>query len=500
MNQSQGNLTVEKIGGTSISATDVVLENVLMRPKAGGDLYNRIFVVSAYSGMTNRLLDHQKTGEPGVYALFAGSQSEWSWSDKLSEVGEEMRRVNRQIFGDASETKEADQFIQERVEGVRNCLLDLQRLCSYGHFWLEEHLVTVREMLAALGEVHSAYNTSLLLRQRGLNACFVDLTGWREDAKPSLDDRISKALSEIDVTSELPILTGYAHCREGLMRTFGRGYTEVTFSRAAVLAKAKEAIIHKEFHLSSADPTLVGLDKVRTIGHTNYDVADQLSNMGMEAVHPRAAKGLRQAAIPLRVKNTFDPNDAGTEISGDYVSDVSCTEIITGLKSVIALEFFEQDMVGVKGYDAKILEELRRHNVRIVTKCSNANTITHYLKGPLKAVRRVVTGLQETYPSAQITTRTVAIVSMIGSDLNVPGITAEAATALTESGVEILGLHQMMRGVDIQVVVEEEAFEDSIRALHRALVEKASSSPMEGAGAVPVSQSAPQFASGRLHG
>ena len=54
--------------------------------------------------------------------------------------------------------QQADQFIHERVEGVRSCLIDLQRLCSYGHFQLEEHLLTVREMLAGIGEAHSAFN------------------------------------------------------------------------------------------------------------------------------------------------------------------------------------------------------------------------------------------------------------------------------------------------------------------------------------------------------
>ena len=59
-------------------------------------------------------------------------------------------------------------------------------------------------------------------------------------------------------------------------------------------------------------------DKVQVIGETNYDVADQLSNMGMEAIHPRAAKSLRQAGIPLRVKNTFDINDEGTVIEAGF--------------------------------------------------------------------------------------------------------------------------------------------------------------------------------------
>src|SRR5690606_40398550 len=65
----------------------------------------------------------------------------------------------------------------------------------------------------------------------------------------------------------------------------------------------------------------VGDTKAVPIGRTNYDVADQLANLGMEAIHPRAAKGLRQAEIPLRIKNTFEPEHFGTLITGDYVSE-----------------------------------------------------------------------------------------------------------------------------------------------------------------------------------
>ena len=52
--------TVEKIGGTSIANTSAVFENILIGDRCGEDLYNRIFVVSAYSGMTDLLLEHKK--------------------------------------------------------------------------------------------------------------------------------------------------------------------------------------------------------------------------------------------------------------------------------------------------------------------------------------------------------------------------------------------------------------------------------------------------------
>jgi aspartate kinase len=463
--------SVEKIGGTSMSRTDALLDNVLIGVRKGADLYNRIFVVSAYGGMTDLLLEHKKSGEHGVYSLFASAESGWSWGDALSRVGERMIEKNADIFTDPTALATANAFIRERIEGVRSCLIDLQRLCSYGHFQLEHHLLTVREMLAALGEAHSAHNTALLLRQHGVNARFIDLTGWRDETQRGLDDQILHAFAEIDLALELPIVTGYAQCLPALMQTYDRGYSEVTLSRLAVVTEAREAIIHKEFHLSSADPRIVGKDAVRVIGETNYDVADQLSNMGMEAIHPSAAKSLRQVDIPLRVKNTFEPDHSGTLIRSGLDADNTGVEIVTGLTGVFAFEFFEQDMVGVKGYDANILEALKRHKVWILFKTSNANTITHFLKGSMKAIKRVSVDLAEKYPQARIAIRKIAVISAIGRDLSGARSAARTITVLDDAGIEPVGFHDLMRKVDLQVVVEESDYEKTIIAMHRGLIE-----------------------------
>jgi aspartate kinase len=333
--------------------------------------------------------------------------------------------------------------------------------------------MTVREMLSGVGEAHSAHNLMLALRRHGVNAALVDLTGWRESEGKKLGERIAEAFDGIDLRRQLPVVTGYAQCEEGLVGLYGRGYSEITFSTIAVGTGAREAIIHKEFHLSSADPKLVGTEAVRPIAETNYDVADQLSNMGMEAIHPSAAKGLRQACIPLRIMNTFEPKDPGAVIRGDLEATAPAVEMITGLKNVYAFEFFEQDMVGVKGYDAAILEALKRHKARIVTKTSNANTITHFLKGSAKAVKRVEQDLVARFPSASISSRSVAVISIIGRDLRLPGLAGRALTALAEAGIEPLGFNDNLRKVDMQVIVDEGDYDSCIRALHKALIEDA---------------------------
>ena len=463
-----GDHSVEKIGGTSMAATSTLFDNVLIGGRTGAELYRRIFVVSAYAGMTDLLLEHKKTGEPGVYTRFV--RNEGGWRDAIEHVQTAMCERNAGMFVRRESLEQADRFVHRRIESLRTCLNDLDRLRSHGRFSLKDQLVIVREMLAGFGEAHSAHSTALLLRDRGVNAAFVDLTLWSEDESVSLDQRIRDALEPLDLTTQLPIVTGYAGCEGGMVRRYARGYSEMTFSRIAVLTGARQAIIHKEFHLSSADPKLVG-KRARKIGRTNYDVADQLANLGMEAIHPRAGRGLRQAKIPLCVRNTFDREDEGTLICGDYLSDRPRVEIVTGVRELHALQFFEQDMVGEKGYDSAILEVLARHGAWIVSKSSNANTITHYLTGNSTAIARVVADLEDAFPGAAVSAQPLAMVAAIGSDISEPGLVPRALRALDEAGILMLAIQHQIRNVDVQLIIERDDFDDAVKALHTALVE-----------------------------
>ena len=288
---------------------------------------------------------------------------------------------------------------------------------------------------------------------------------------PASIDRIEQALDPIDLTTQLPIVTGYAGCEEGMVRRYARGYSEMTFSRIAVLTEAREAIIHKEFHLSSADPRLVGGTTARKIGRTNYDVADQLANLGMEAIHPRAGRGLRQTDIPLRVRNTFDREDEGTLISGSYVSDTPRVEIVTGFAWCTPCNSSNRTWLARRAMTPPSWRRLTRHGAWIVSKSSNANTITHYLATSARNRRRVVSDLQATFPGATVTSQSVAMVSVIGSDIAKPGLVPAALGALDQAGIDMIAMQHQIRNVDVQFIIDCRNFEKAIRVLHAALIE-----------------------------
>ena len=79
--------------------------------------------------------------------------------------------------------------------------------------------------------------------------------------------------------------------------------------------------------------------------------------------------------------------------------------------------------------------------------------------------------LHERFADAEITQRKVAIVSAIGSDMKTTGMLAKAVKAIAEQDVNVLAMHQSMRQVDMQFVVDEEDYEKAICSLHKELVE-----------------------------
>ncbi|MEM9524217.1 MAG: aspartate kinase [Pseudomonadota bacterium] len=453
---------VEKIGGTSMSRLSEFRDTLFIRN--GAPRYGRYFVVSAFGGITNLLLEHKKSGEPGVYARFDRGSDDCGWRDALRRTSDAMIAAHESILDHPDDIKTATAFVQDRIRGAHNCLTDLKRLCFYGSFRLSENMLRIRELLAGLGEAHSAYAATLMLCRSGMKACFVDLSGWCDKADLTLEERIATAIEDIDPTWELPGITGYAQCREGLMNAYDRGYSEVTFSRLAAMIGAREAVIRKEFHLSSADPILVGAENARKIGHTNYDIADQMANLGMEAIHPAAARILRRAKVPLRVTNVFEPDDPGTLIDRRR-AEKPAVEVVTGL-DVVALEVFEQDAMGSKGFDAAILEAIERHDVRIVSKTMNANTITHFLDAAGDAVRLVANDLSDLYPNARISIRALTLVSVLGRDLTGLSVTARSLQALSEAGLTPLGIVQGPRCVETQFILEAGYLATGILSLH----------------------------------
>ncbi len=456
-------LTVEKIGGTSMSRFGEILDHVILGKRKGADVYGRIFVVSAYAHVTNWLLEHKKSGENGVYSLFAKQADHRT---ALRDLLGRLKEINAGFEKIGLPLAKANAYLEERIARTENFLESMANVLATGYVNRESILLAAREILASIGEAHAAFNSTEILKSRGVNALFVDLGGFEDSDYITIDDRIRKSFQGIDFSKTLPLVTGYTKGTEGIMREFDRGYTEITFCKIAVEVKASEAVIHKEYHLSSADPGIVGTGSSVVVGFTNFDVADQLADVGMEAIHPKAAKPLELAGIQLRVKNAFEPDHPGTLITKEYICPESRVEIIAGTPKVEVVEIHDPSMVGEVGFDRQLMEIFERHGVSYILKATNANSISHVLWE--KAVTdELISELGQLY--SEVTVRDVAMVCAIGSNIAKPGILYTAAQALAEKEVNVLCVSQSLRQTNMQFVVERKDYENAVRALNQAL-------------------------------
>jgi aspartate kinase len=286
----------------------------------------------------------------------------------------------------------ADEFIETRINDAQHYLENFASILASGYVSQDSILQAAREILASIGESHSAFVLTNILQSKGLNATFVDLSGFNDTKSYTIDQRIRHTFKEIDLAKTICIVTGYTKGTEGIMREFDRGYSEVTFSKIAVELKPTEAIIHKEYHLSSADPGIVGIENCIPVGNTNYDIADQLADVGMEAIHPKASKPLEIHGINLRIKNTFDPAHPGTLITTNYICPHKRVEVITGTDKVVMIDVFDPLMVGNAGSDLQIMQIFADFNLSYIFKVTSANSISiliwekHFNKKLVKAL------------------------------------------------------------------------------------------------------------------
>jgi len=384
----------------------------------------------------------------------------------LEKLLEKLIEINKKFEAIGLDLTEANQFITNRIGQANNFLKSLGAVLGSGYVSRLNILLAAREILASIGEAHSAFNSVNILKNNGINAMFVDLCGFDDSDYITIDERIHRAFKDINFGNNLVIATGYTKGTEGIMREFDRGYSEVTFSKIAVEVEADEAVIHKEFHLSSADPNLVGIEKSVPVGYTNFNVADQLADVGMEAIHPKASKPLEHAGINIRVKNTFEPEHPGTLISNNFINEDARVEIITGSDKVVAVEVHDPSMVGSVGFDKGIMNILEKYEVSYILKSTNANSITQVIwEKDLK--KELWEELDAAYQEVNVFP--CSIICVLGSNVTRPGTLARATTALAEKNINIAAMSQSLKQVNLQFVISRDRYKEAVISLNDAL-------------------------------
>ena len=454
--------TVLKFGGTSV-ASPTALESVA-RIVAGiqGD---RIVVVSATAGTTDALHAAARAAESGD-------------GDDAVRMLEGLAKAHANLVADLLHVGGADvlQDIAELTERTAGLLRSVAML--------RECTARTLDAIVSYGERVSAPIVAGLLKMRGVKAEPVSAEGLiiTDDAfghaNPSLEDtraRAQKILLPRLKDGIVPVVTGYvASTAEGVTTTLGRGGSDYSAAVLAAAVNADDLRIYTDVSgVMSADPRIVS--DAKPLAKMSYAEAAELSYFGAKVIHPRTVLPAIEARIPVRILNTFAPNDAGTTITADPVVDGSVVKATTSLGGLGLVTVQGAGMSGVPGFAARVFDTAAAEEISVlmISQSSSENSIC--LVVPADTTPRLRTGLERMF-SAELRRHDVeqvevdapvAIVAAVGEGMRgTPGVAARVFGALGRARVNVIAIAQGSSELNISLVVHETDRERAVLAIH----------------------------------
>ncbi len=288
-------------------------------------------------------------------------------------------------------------------------------------------------------------------------------------------EKTNTVLSEVLKSHEYAVVPGfYGANPDGSIKTFSRGGSDIT---GAIVARAANATIYENWTDVSgflmADPRII--DSPKPIQKITYSELRELSYMGATVLHEDAIFPVRQAKIPINIKNTNDPSHPGTLILDSIDDKDDTSSIITGIagRKGFSSVLLEKDMMNQElGFGYRVLKVFYENGLSFEHLPSGIDTLSVVLEQ--KAIEgkedSLVKQLYEATGSDKIEIEhSLALIAVVGRRMiKSKGSAARVFAAAAHCGVNIKMIDQGSSELNIIIGVAEEDFEKAIRAIYDA--------------------------------
>ena len=298
---------------------------------------------------------------------------------------------------------------------------------------------------------------------------------FREDGSFD-EERTNTVLAEELRRHERAVIPGfYGSMPNGTVKTFSRGGSDITGS---IVARAANADLYENWTDVSGflmgDPRI--LDNPPAIEAISYRELRELSYMGATVLHEDAIFPVRYAGIPINIRNTNAPEDAGTMI----VSDASAYDtpyVITGIagKKGFSAISIEKDMMNAEiGFGRRALEVLEDMGISFEHLPSGIDTMTIVVAtAAIKGRRdRLIHALNRAVRADHIEiTDGLSLIAVVGRGMvKAKGTAARVFNAVSDAGVNIRMIDQGSSERNIILSVDEDSFEQAMSAIFKEFV------------------------------
>ena len=450
-------MKVLKFGGTSVGSVESILS---LKRIVEAESDNVIVVVSALGGITDKLIATSKMAVGG--------------DERYAEEIDAMARRHHEM----ADAVVKDEAKHARLAATIDTLIEQLRSIYYGVFLIRDLSPKTMAAIVSYGERLSSQIVAELIDGAKWYDSRTFVKTEHKHGKHVLDSELTQSLvrKAFAMLPKVAVAPGFisADKHSGETTNLGRGGSDYTAAIIAAALNAEVLEIWTDVNgFMTADPKVIRT--AYTISELSYVEAMELCNFGAKVIYPPTIYPVCVKNIPIKVKNTFNPEAPGTVIKSEVTNDRKPIKGISSIKGTTLITVTGLSMVGVIGVNRRIFTALADNGISVfmVSQASSENSTSIGVRDEDAAeavdvlnnefAKEIETGAM--FPMhAESGLATIAIV---GENMkHTPGIAGKLFGTLGRSGISVIACAQGASETNISFVVESRSLRKSLNVIH----------------------------------
>ncbi|MBR5854103.1 MAG: bifunctional aspartate kinase/homoserine dehydrogenase I [Paludibacteraceae bacterium] len=450
-------MKVLKFGGTSVGSVESIRQ---IQHIIGQQTDDCIVVVSALGGITDQLLK----------AAHMALQN----SEAYMEVYQSIRQRHLDMVNTLIDNNTVRQMLLHELEGI----LDELRSILFGVHLVKDLSDKTEAAIVSYGERMSSRIVTAALpgavRKNSLQFIRTDHKQGQILLNTELTEQLVR--NAFAALPHLSVVPGFISrdSQTDEITNLGRGGSDYTASILAATLGADVLEIWTDVNgFMTADPRLI--PNAYTIKSLSYVEASELCHFGAKVVYPPTIYPACAKNIPIRILNTFCPDNAGTIIQAQPEDSMRYVRGLSSIRDVALITVSGLSMVGVIGVNQRIFSALAEAGVSVflVSQASSENSTTLGVqeKDCDTAVEVLTQEFAEEikvgsmYP--MLVQQGLAAVSIVGENMhNMPGVAGKLFGTLGRNGISVIAFAQGAKETNISFVVPQQQLSKTMNVLH----------------------------------
>lgn len=455
-------MKVLKFGGTSVGsvASILSLQKIVEKEAKHQPI---IVVVSALGGITDQLIATSQLALKG----------DERWRSEFDSIVARHHKMIDAIITDPHDRESLFNNVDSLFEQLQSIY--------YGVFLIHDLSHKTEDTIVSYGERLSSRIVATLIRGAKWFDSRKFIKTEEKQGKRSLDSELTNKLV-LDTFSDLPrisLVPGFiAQDRDsGDITNLGRGGSDYTASILAASLNAEVLEIWTDVDgFMTADPRVI--KSAYTINELSYAEAMELCNFGAKVVYPPTIYPVCVKNIPIKVKNTFNPDGKGTIIKSHVENNQKPIKGLSSIKGTTVITVTGLSMVGVVGVNRRIFSSLANNGISVflVSQAASENNTSIGVKD--EDADNAVKVLNDEFRLEIEDGRMfpmhaesgLATVAIVGENMRrTPGISGKLFEVLGRSGISIIAIAQGASEMNISFVVKGTDLRKALNVLHDSL-------------------------------